>query len=173
MLHRVRKTLFLLSALLSVAAAWSAACSDSTGSGAGAPSATSTGAGGDGGMCSTTPMPLFTIQITANGGTVPADTTLDVSWSAATEPEFRLDDPSTWRTLETANVVCDVDRSKPPPTDLTMLVCHLWTSGPTEVKVEASGYDTYDKTLTPLMDERCGVIPSTVSIVLMKSFDAG
>src|SRR5690606_17663233 len=66
------------------------------------------GTGGEGG-CPTAPVPLFTITIHAPSGPLPPNTTLNVTWSAGEEPEFKLSDATTWKTLDDdANVVCEV-----------------------------------------------------------------
>jgi hypothetical protein len=115
-------------------------------------------------------MPLFTVTITAEDGALPPDTTVAVDWSAGAEPPFVLSDPATWRTLDDgANVVCDVDRSQPPPTNLDTLVCELWTSGATDVRVEAMGYAPQIETLTPDVSEKCGgPMPKQVAIQLKR-----
>jgi hypothetical protein len=133
------------------------------------------GHGGTGGVtCPSGPVALLDVTIRATTGTVPADTTLAVSWSAGDEQPFSLDDPKTWSTLADGNVVCDVDKSKPPPTDLAALVCHLWTSGPTKVAVSASGYVTWSGTLTPAYSAVCKEpVPTSVTITLAPLPDAG
>lgn len=131
-----------------------------------------TGAGG----CPTVPQPMFTVTITApEEGRVPPDTSIEVSWSAGVEPAFALDDPATWGTLDGgANVVCDVDRAKPPPADLPELVCRLWTSGATEIKVSAGGFDKHVETLVPMQSEECGgAVPKDVVVELLHKPDGG
>jgi hypothetical protein len=83
------------------------------------------------GTCPMGPQAMFELTITARGGPVPLSTKVDVSWSAGDEPSFILDEPSTWKTIEQANLICDVDPTQPPPHDLDALVCHLWTTGAT------------------------------------------
>jgi hypothetical protein len=120
------------------------------------------------------PEPMLTITVRAQDGPVPPDTSLRVTWSVGEEPIFRLDDPSTWKTLEDANVVCDVDRTQPPPEDLPALSCQLWTNGPTRVEVQATGYQAYDETLTPGSSELCeGPVPKHVDIEIVREQDAG
>src|SRR5262245_46674077 len=109
--------------------------SGSSGGGAGGGGA---GGGGTGGMTTTTPttttclevpQPTFALRVlAASGGPVPNDTTIEVIWSAGAEPPFHLDQPMTWGTLENSNIVCDVDPGAPPPQDLQVLTCALWTS---------------------------------------------
>jgi hypothetical protein len=131
------------------------------------------GAAGDGG-CPMTPLPMFTVTISTEGGTVPPDTSLTVTWSEGQEPVFKLDEPSTWSMSEEANVVCDVDSSKPPPTDLPALVCRLWTSGATEIEVKAEGYSRHIETLVPMQSEECeGPVPKEVEVKLMLDMDSG
>jgi hypothetical protein len=103
-----------------------------------------------------------------------------VTWSFGEEPEFKLDDPATWRTLEqNSNVVCHVDRDAAPPTDLDELVCELWTSGATNVKVGATGYlkngeDGQGDTFQPAEREGCdGPVHSDVKVELLRDPDAG
>jgi len=152
-----------------------ASCEDETqASGSGGHAGAGGGGGGDGG-CPSIPLPMFTITITAADGPVPPDTSLAVKWSAGPEPVFSLSDPTTWRTLEDgANVVCDVNPKNPPPTDLSELVCRLWTSGATEVIVSAEHYQGHTETLIPLQSEQCeGPIPRSVAVQLFPETDAG
>ena len=111
------------------------------------------------------PQAMFELTLKAANGPVPPSTTLDVSWSAGPEPTFALDDPSTWKTIEEANVVCDVDPTQPPPHDLAALVCHLWTGGATKVVVNAKGYTRFEKTYVPTQSEHCNSrVPTAVSV---------
>jgi hypothetical protein len=129
------------------------------------------GAGGAGG-CPLVAEANFTIVVHAESGPVPQDTTVHIAWSAGAEPTFALDDPTTWKTLEDANIVCAVDHAKPPPADLPVLVCKLWTTGATRVEISASGYATYDRTLTPTVSELCeGVLPQEVDIELVAAVE--
>jgi hypothetical protein len=133
--------------------------------------------GGTGGMdpvdaghdCPTGPVALLNLTIHAQSGPVPTDTSLAVSWSAGPEPTFLLDDPTTWGSLDNgANVVCDVDPSEPPPSDLMTLVCHLWTSGATAVTVSAKGFETWSSTLKPDVDPVCkAAVPTKVDVTLV------
>jgi hypothetical protein len=137
------------------------------------PGSTASGSGGAGG-CAVGPQPMFTLTLTAADGPLPPDTSILVTWSAGAEPKFVLGDKSTWKTLEEANLVCEIDPSKPPPTDLEELVCKLWTSGPTRVEVEAADYIDHDETFTPAQNEQCeGPVPSAVSVELVREVDAG
>lgn len=125
------------------------------------------GAGGAGGACPMGPQAMFELTLTAADGPVPPSTKLEVSWSAGQEPTFALDDPSTWKTIEQANLVCDVDPSKPPPKDLTALVCHLWTTGATNLVVKAKGYTLFEKTYTSTFSDHCmSLVPTAVSVVI-------
>jgi hypothetical protein len=133
----------------------------------------SAGQGGSGG-CPTGPQPLFNVTIKAESGAVPSDTAVHVAWSAGEEPPFVLDDPATWKTSDQGAIVCDVERDAAPPTDMSALVCHLWTSGATEVTITAKDYAPYKNTLAPRESERCGgPIPTDVDVVLGRSVDAG
>lgn len=137
-----------------------------TSSGHGGEGAGTSGGGGAGG-CLMTPKPTFTLRVkVAAGGPLPPDTTVEVRWSAAEEPAFHLDDPSSWSTLETANIVCDVDPAKPPPVDLPVLTCSLWTSGPTEVTVSAKGFLTKDRTFTQDPSTDCNPDPTPIEMEL-------
>jgi len=134
------------------------------------------GAGGEGGCPVRLPEPQFIVEITAEDGTLPVDTRVSAEWSAANEPPFVLSDPSTWKTLDdSVNLFCIVDRNKPPPEDLPLLVCELWTSGAVNLFVEGTGYSTHEETLKPIMNELCGEPMSTkVSVVLHRPLlDAG
>ncbi|APR82029.1 Hypothetical protein A7982_07378 [Minicystis rosea] len=141
-------------------------------------SATDGGSGGGGGDagadCPNGPVALLDLDIHAAMGPVPADTRVLVSWSAGAEPPFALDDPKTWGGLSDGNVVCDVDPNAPPPTNLSSLVCHLWTSGVTHVQVKAMGYKSYEGMLKPKYSMACkGPIPTQVSITLAALPDGG
>lgn len=134
------------------------------------------GAGGSGGCPVRLPEPQFVLEMSAEDGFVPKDLRVTAQWSAADEPPFVLSDPTTWKTLdEGVNLMCIVDRSKPPPEDLTVLKCELWTSGAVNVFVEATGYVSYEDTLKPLMNEVCGEpMSQTLPIVLHRPLpDAG
>lgn len=128
------------------------------------------GEGGGGGCPVRLPEPQFVLEISAEDGPLPADTRVAAEWSAATEPPFVLSDPTTWKTLDdSVNLVCDVDRSKPPPVDLQLLVCELWTSGAVNLLVQGGGYVDHDETLQSVMDEKCNQpMTSRVSIVLRR-----
>lgn len=134
------------------------------GSGGGGPTTTSTGSGGTGG-CLVDPAPAFVLTIrAAAGGPVPPDTTLRVTWSAGEEPEFHLDDPTTWATLETSNLVCDVDPTAPPPVDLPALTCALWTASPCEIRVTAKGFEPHEHTYSAMPSGECNPEPTAVEI---------
>lgn len=133
------------------------------------------GAGGQGGCPVRLPEPQFILEIRVDDGPVPVDTRVSAQWSAAEEPPFVLSDPTTWKTLDdSVNLVCMVDRTMPPPTDLPMLVCELWTSGPVNLLVEATGYVAYDETLKPVMNELCGeFMKATIPVVLHRPLPDG
>ncbi len=143
-----------------------AACGppDTSSSSGGGGGGTATGGGGAGG-CLMLPQPSFALRVLASaGGPLPPDTTVEVKWSAAEEPPFHLDDKATWGTLETANVVCDVDPNEPPPTDLVALECSLWTAGATEVTVSAKHYVAKVRTFTPDPSTECNPEPTPIEI---------
>ena len=135
------------------------------------------GAGGADAGCPTGPTALLALHILADDGPVPPDTQLEVTWSAGDEPDFELDKPGTWGTAaDGSNVICDVDPSQPPPKDLPELVCHLWTSGATHVKVTAAAHTPYEATLKPKTSADCdGPVPTriTVHLVPLAPPDAG
>lgn len=162
-----RALLFVPLALAALALPFVACDGGSSGS-----SSTASGQGGEGG-CPLAPEPLFTLTLTAADGPVPEDTRLYVRWSAAEEPVFALDDPSTWKSLdEGANVVCNVTPGTPTD-ELAALVCELWTSGATEVEVTASDYLTQKTTFSPQQSELClAPVPSDVAMVLSPEADA-
>lgn len=143
-------------------------------------SSTSTGAGGhvDGGAggaggCSMAPLPSFQLVVRAATGALPKDTAVSVLWSAGLEPAFKLDDPTTWKTLAEANIACNLDPKKPPK-DLQELDCEIWTSGATEINVSASGFVPYDMTLTPMTSDLCmHPPPIPVKVMLEHQGDAG
>jgi hypothetical protein len=131
------------------------------------PAGTTGGTGGAGGACPMGPAPMFTLTITAAHGPVPADTQINISWSAGEEPAFALGDPMTWKTLDDANVICDVDRGKPPPEDLPALVCHLWTIGATQIEVRAASFTPFVKTFSPPVSAHCqGPVPTEINVRL-------
>lgn len=163
-------TAFAALALAALATAASlGACDGAGGGGAGG-----AGMGGAGG-CPTGPREaMFTVTVRAAGGAIPADTTVRVAWSAGEEPAFVLNDPTTWKTLDEANLVCAVDRAKPPPEALEALVCELWTAGVARVELSGTGYDDLEQTLTPVMSEMCeDFIPQQVTIELVPTVDEG
>ncbi|MEZ4301955.1 MAG: hypothetical protein R3B70_43885 [Polyangiaceae bacterium] len=126
-----------------------------------------TGGGGGTGGCLRVPGPTFALRVLEeSGGPVPPGTVIEVHWSAGDEPPFKLDQPSTWGTLETSNLVCDVDPSLPPPEDLAMLECVLWTSSPTEVTVSAKGYITEQHTFTADPSTECNPDPTPIEVEL-------
>jgi hypothetical protein len=131
------------------------------------------GTGGEGG-CPVAPEPQFRLTIHTVADTpVPSDTRLTVAWSAGNQV-FDLDDPSTWKSLEEGNVVCAVDKDAGPPDDLAALVCHLWTTGATEIEVAAVGYQPLQQTLQPAEIEDCDTVPSSdVDVALEPMADAG
>ncbi|WP_437965010.1 hypothetical protein WMF04_35890 [Sorangium sp. So ce260] len=117
---------------------------------------------------------MFTITVRAKGAPVPPDTTVQVAWSAAEEPTFVLNDPTTWKTLDEANLVCAVDRAEPPPDALEALVCELWTAGVTRVEISGTGYLDFEQTLTPVMSEECeDFLPQKIDIELIPALDGG
>ncbi|MEP7124539.1 MAG: hypothetical protein ABJE95_26660 [Byssovorax sp.] len=158
------RAFFLLSTL---STALFLACSQPVTSGTTSTSTGSGGAGGAGGACPMGPQAMFDLTITAQDGDVPPSTTIAVSWSAGEEPKFRLDQPATWMTIDQANVVCDVDASEPPPDKLAALVCHLWTTGATNVVVTAKGYTTFEMTYASTFSDHCkALVPTAISIQL-------
>ena len=133
---------------------------------AGSTSTGSGGTGGAGGACPMGPQAMFDLTITAADGDVPPTTKIDVSWSAGQEPTFDLDQPSTWETIDQANIVCEVDAMKPPE-HLAALVCHLWTTGATKLVVAAKGYTTFEMTYTPEFSDHCkALIPRAIHVEL-------
>ncbi len=136
---------------------------------------TGPGPGNQGGGCpGGPPQALFTIKVTAVDGYVPDDTTVIVKWSAGQEPSFVLSDSDTWLTLDESNLVCEVDSDGGPPTDLAELRCELWTSGTTELTVEATGYSSHEQTLMPATNDKCEhPVPSEHAVELEPAVDAG
>jgi hypothetical protein len=110
----VKRTLLLVASALVTLAGGAAACGESGGSG-GSAATSGPGAGGSGGNGCPMGLPNLTLTVRADEGPVPPDTRIRVRWSAADEPEFALDAPGTWKTLDDGvNVVCAVDRTAPP-----------------------------------------------------------
>jgi hypothetical protein len=135
------------------------------------PEATSSGggdAGGGSGGCLSVPQPTFALAVLEKqGGPVPPDTTVQIHWSGGDEPPFHLDDPSSWPTLQTASFTCDVDPGAPPPVDLPVLTCALWTSSPTEVSVAAQGFVAQAGTYTADPTSDCNPAPTPIAIELV------
>jgi hypothetical protein len=152
--------------VFAVALAMLAACTERDP--VGSTSSTGTGGGGgEGGACPMGPQAMFDLTITATDGDVPPSTTVAVSWSAGQEPTFSLDQPSTWMTIDQANIICDVDAKKPPPEHLLKLVCHLWTTGATNVIVTAKGYTSFEMTYASMFSDHCkSLIPTAIGIEL-------
>lgn len=147
----------LACALAGLFLAATAGCDSGDGTGGGGAGGSGNGAGGAGSTtCVDVPLPTFELRVLAQeGGPLPPDTTVEVTWSAGKELPFHLDEPETWGTLETSNIVCDVDPSAPPPVDLIVLSCALWTSSPTEVRVAAKGHVAQEDTYTSEAAEEC------------------
>lgn len=125
--------------------------------------------GGTGGACPMGPQAMFDLTITAAKGPVPPSTTVDVSWSAGAEPTFALDHADTWKTIEQANIICDVDPMKPPPHDLPALVCHMWTTGPIKVVVRAKGYTPFEQTYASTYSDHChALVPMAIRAELAR-----
>jgi hypothetical protein len=117
---------------------------------------------------------MLTLSLSATDGDLPPDTSIQVKWSAGTEPLFKLDDASTWQSLDDGgNVICDVAQGQ-PTAPRKRLTCQLWTSGATEITASAIGYVRASETFSPDQSERCdGPIPTAVSIELRPDLDAG
>lgn len=143
--------------------------------GGGGTEATSTGTGAGGCPAMGPPQAQFILTIHAMVGPLPADTTLRVRWSAGAMPEFVLNDPSTHMTLdEGSNVVCEVAADAGTPPVLEELICELWTSGVTEIEVEATGHVTHLETLTADMIDDCDrPLQTQVDVELKVDLDAG
>jgi hypothetical protein len=165
------RTLILLAALGGVCGALFliAACNDALDPGV----ETAPGSEGAGG-CDQSPQPMLTLSLSASDGELPADTSIQVKWSAGTEPLLRLDDPSTWKSLEDgSNVICDLG-DEPSKIPIAKLTCQLWTSGATQITVEAAGYVRATETFSPEQSERChGPVPTAVAMELQPDLDAG
>ncbi len=146
-----------------------AACRDQApGPGAGGAGG-GTASGGMGGCPDDKPRAAFELAISAETGTVPNDLRMEVEWSAGVEPAFLLDDPSTYASLDRANVICDVDPEKPAPTDLSVLRCDLWTPGVTKLTITAAGYITHEETLKPQQFDDCAQLATkTVDVSLAR-----
>jgi hypothetical protein len=150
---------------------------------------TGTGAGGgDGGgggaaACPDGLSPLFTLRVRGPEDALPLDLALDVSWSAGDEPTVSVDDPDSYGTSE-SNVICAVvapttDGEGGGPAATTggegggspergELLCELWTSGPTRVRVQAAGFVPIDETLAPETLDGCDrPVPSEVPLELV------
>jgi hypothetical protein len=108
----------------------------------------SQGSGGGGG-CLLAPHPNFFVDIRSTGdASLPDDTSIVALWSGGEAGPWVLDDPTTWRSLEASDLVCDIDRAN-PTASLKALHCEVWTTGPTRIRVDAVGFSTFDRTLVP------------------------
>lgn len=167
-----------LAAVLGVALTASAACGDGGGGGDASGTGGGGGAGGGGLVCPEGAAPLFTLRVHGPGGDLPADLELLVSWSAGDEPAVLVDRPATHGT-SASNVICalvplaatgggDGGAAADAPLEDVELVCELWTSGPTRVRLAADGYVAIDETLVPATTEGCDrPVPSEVTIELV------
>jgi hypothetical protein len=115
-----------------------------------------------GGCPADKPRAAFELAISAETGDLPQDLRLEVEWSAGVEPVFLLDDPSTYASLDSANVVCDVDATLPAPTELPVLRCDLWTPGVTKLTISALDYITYEESLMPQQIDDCAQLATKV-----------
>jgi hypothetical protein len=157
----------LTCAAVSLALALLPGCDPETGS-SGDGGAGGIGAGGLG-CCLREPLPTFVLDVLEReGGPVPPDTVVKVHWSAGEEPPIHLDDPATWPTLDTSSIQCDLDPNEPPPADLMVLSCALWTGSPIEVTVSAQGYETELHTYSAEPSSDCNPEPTPIEIELAK-----
>lgn len=141
--------------------------SDTTTGGAGGSGHGGSGGNAGAGGCLVVPQPTFELRVLVQkGGPLPPDTTVEASWSAGDEPPFHLDEPESWSTLETSNMTCDVDPNAPPPTDLQVLTCALWTASPTFVRVSAKGYVTQEDTYAAEAGDECKPEATPIEIEL-------
>lgn len=142
----------MLAITVVVAAAGPVACSEATTGGGQSSSSGSgghAGSGGGSGGCLATPQPNLLLDVQASGEALPPDTTIVADWSGGEAGPWVLDDPKTWRPLDRSNLVCDVDRMNPPKLPLKELRCQVWTTGPTRIRVNATGVSPFDQTLAP------------------------
>lgn len=148
------------------------------------------GAGGARGCPEDETAPLFTLHVLTKEPSLPEDLELSVSWSGGDEPVVLIADPSTYGTIED-NVVCirkklddgggggaggygesgaeasstGGDGGAPPSDEL---LCELWTSGPTRVRIDATDFVPIDETLAPATTDGCDrPVASEVEIELV------
>lgn len=137
------------------------------------------GSSSGGGACPVGLSPQFTLHLQAEGGELPGDMSLFVTWSAGDEPLFRLNDPATWgNAMQGSNVLCEVQTvdmdASPPPVSAKELVCALWTAGPTKIQVEAAGFETLEETLVPMQSEDCDMpLPTHAHLTIRLEKDGG
>lgn len=148
--------------LLAVLVGMGAACRDQASSSGAGGTGGGTASSGMGGCPADKPRAAFELAISAETGALPQDLRLEVEWSAGVEPVFLLDDPSTYASLDSANVVCDVDATLPAPTELSVLRCDLWTPGVTKLRISALDYITYEESLMPQQIDDCAQLATKV-----------
>jgi hypothetical protein len=131
----------------------------------------------------------FRLQVTAIDGNLPVDTELTVSYQGSRQERYDFYDMgagnvdvccrpsgSAWpATAALPTVACtpgsSPDASVAPNVEdagsRAALVCQLWTSGPAEVDVTATGYAELDQVLqAELLDNGCGVQTTDVRVTL-------
>jgi hypothetical protein len=180
---------------LSWAGALVASTASCDGSGGGGPGGVGGGGGAGGAPgCPDEVAPLFTLRVAAAEGSLPEDLQLQVSWSAGDEPPVQIADEASYGT-SADNVVCVRNPAANTGTTVATvgtasgaggaggaadpsttagtgggapadeLLCELWTSGPTRVRLEAMGYVPFDETLPPATTDGCDrPVPSEVAV---------
>jgi hypothetical protein len=114
------------------------------------PAACSNDDGADPKQCSV--VPAYELTLTAVSGPLPPDTRLTVQYGGGTET-YRVDTGDQDQKV----VLCktDVPDGGDAGPVVTEVRCELWTQGSTLVTVEATGFDTVEKSLKPDKDGDC------------------
>ncbi len=103
------------------------------------------------------PRAAFALVLSAQGGELPSDTQLDVTFSGGHEL-FELAQPS--ETLEAVRCESVAEEQR-----VVALSCSLWTDGPAEVTVIATGFEPLTQSLAHEVDD-CGVRTVDVQLEL-------
>lgn len=106
------------------------------------------------------PHPAFRLQISSEGGQeLPMNTTLTIKYGGNGEESFRLGAPHSPQAL-----FCSIVSTEDHP-GTSSFTCELWTDGAAQVKVEAGGFQAYEKQLSAATDE-CGIVTTLMEIQL-------
>lgn len=103
------------------------------------------------------PRAAFALSLSAQDGELPSDTQLDVTFSAGREV-FALAEPGQALEAVRCETVVEAER-------VVALSCALWTDGPADVAVTATGFNSLRQSLAHEVDD-CGVRTVDVELEL-------